>query len=341
MWGYYEINSFDYVSMGVRPLNKTWIIIISMVGVMLLIGTLYLFDKRNIQKVGMLFEFETHTLPWDQRGYDGLLMIGDEFDADVYVKERIQTENEITAAVEALTAKDVRLIFGHSHFYGRYFTEIADSYPNTHFIYYNGGYYADNVTSINFDSHAMGFFGGMVAGKMTETGEIGIIAAYEWQPEVEGFYEGVKFQNPDANVHINFINDWDASEVAVKIYGQMKDKGVDVFYPSGDAFSNDIVKLAGEDGLYAIGYVENQGAVDERTVLTSTIQHIDQLYLLATELYQKNKLEGGVMMFDFEDGVISLGPFSPDVPEEYAQYIMDLIEQYKETGLLPNEQYKD
>ncbi len=329
------------MSMGVHPLNKAWIILISMIGLLFLIGTLYLFDKRNIQKASMLFELETHTMSWDQRGYDGLLLIGEEFDADVYVKEHVQTENEITAAVETLTSQDVHLVIGHGYFYGRYFTEIAASYPNTHFIYYNGGYSADNVTSIGFDSHAMGFFGGMVAGKMTETGEIGIIAAYEWQPEVEGFYEGVKFQNPDATVHINFINDWNANEVAINIYEQMKDNGVDVFYPSGDAFSNDIVKLVDGDGLYAIGYVEDQAAVDDRTVLTSTIQHIDQLYLLATELYQKNKLEGGVMMFDFADDVISLGPFSPDVPEEYTRYIMDLIEQYKETGLLPNEQEKD
>lgn len=324
--------------MGVRPLKKTSIIVIAIIGVTLLVGTLYLFDKRNIQKVGILLEGTTNDQPWDRRGYEGLLSIGEDFDADIYIKENIQTEKQISSAVKNLVGKETRIIFGHSHLYGRYFVDMADSFPNTHFVYFNGGYSADNVTSLNFDSHAMGFFGGMVAGRMTKTDQIGIIAAYEWQPEVEGFYEGVKFQNPDASVHINFINDWAANEVAINIYETMKNKQVDVFYPTGEFFANKIVREADQDGLYAIGYVSEKANVNERTVLTSTIQHVDRLYVLAAELYQKNKLKGGVMTFDFADGAITLGEFSPDVPENYTQYIRDLIEAYIDTGLLPNEQ---
>jgi len=325
----------------VLPLNKISITIISVIGIGLLLGTLYLFDKRNIQKVGILLEGTTNDQSWDRRGYEGLLTIGEDFDADIYIKENVQSEEEIVNAVKNLAEKEARIIFGHSYTYGRYFADLADQYPNTHFVYFNGGYTADNVTSLNFDSHAMGFFGGMVAGKMTETNEIGIIAAYEWQPEVEGFYEGVKYQNPDATVHINFVNDWNAREVALNIYGIMKNNDVDVFYPTGDSFANDIVRHADQDGRYVIGYVPDKIDVDERTVLTSTIQHVDKLYVLAAELYQKNKLTSGIMTFDFADGAISLGDFSPDVPDDYTQYIMDLIDEYIETDLLPNEKYKD
>lgn len=338
MRGYYEKHSIYSLSMsmGVRPLNKTWIII-SIVGLVLVIGTLYLFDSRNIQKVGILFEHTTDLQPWEQRGYVALLSIGDEYDADVYVKQQIHTENEISNAVESLASADVHLLFGHSHIYGRHFVEIAPDYPNIHFIYFNGGYSTNNVTSISFEGHAMGFFGGMVAARMTETDEIGIIAAFGWQAEVEGFYEGVKFQNPNANVHIKYTNDWNAREAADNAYDQLKEANVDVFYPASDTFSNDIVARADEDELYAIGYVENEVDVDERTVLTSTLQHVDKLYVLATELYHKNQLSGGVRTFDFADDVVTLGPFSPDVPNSYVQYIEKVVEQYKETGLLPNE----
>lgn len=319
-------------------MNKISIAVITVIGIILLIGTLYLFDKRNIQKVGILLEGTTNDQPWDRSGYEGLLTIGEEFDADIYLKENIQTEQEITDAVKSLVRKETRIIFGHSNTYGRYFADMAKSYSNTHFVYFNGGYSADNITSLNFDSHAMGFFAGMVAGKMTKTDEIGIIAAYEWQPEVEGFYEGVKFENKHANVHINFINDWEAQDRAEEIYGTMKSNEVDVFYPTGDFFANKIVKKADQDGLYAIGYGSDKAEVDQRTVLTSTIQHVDKLYVIAAELYQKNKLKGGVMSFDFADGAISLGDFSSDVPGDYEQYIRNLIEEYIDTGLLPNEQ---
>lgn len=322
-------------------MNKISIFIISAIGIVLLLGTLYLFDKRNIQKVGILLEGTVSDEPWDRQGYEGLLSIGEEFDADIYIKENVQTETEIVDAIENLTNEDVPIIFGHSQAYGRYFSDVASSYPNTHFVYFNGSYTADNVTSLNFDAHAMGFFGGMVAGEMTETGDVGVIAAYEWQPEVEGFYEGVKFQRSNANVHVNFINDWNASEDAIEIYEEMKDEDVDVFYPTGDLFGNAIVEQVDQDGLYVVGYVSDDIAVDERRILTTTIQHVDQLYMLAADLYQKNKLKGGTMTFDFADDAISLGSFSSDVPEEFKQYLLQLIEAYKKTGLLPNEQYKD
>lgn len=67
----------------------------------------------------------------------------------------------------------------------------------------------------------MGFFGGMVASHMTKTNKIGIIAAFEWQPEVEGFYEGAIFENGDVEVDIKYVGQWDDDGTALKILGKM------------------------------------------------------------------------------------------------------------------------
>ena len=82
----------------------------------------------------------------------------------------------------------------------------------------NGGYFDENITSLNFNSHAMGFFGGLVAIRMTKTNQVGIIAAYEWQAEIEGYYEGVKYQDPTTRVHVNFVNDWNNKDAALSVY---------------------------------------------------------------------------------------------------------------------------
>src|SRR5699024_2421464 len=102
--------------------------------------------------------------------------------------------------------KGVNLIFGHSHLYGKYFMDIAELYPDVHFVYFNGKSYADNVTSLNFNPYAVAFFGGMVAGEMTSSNHVGIIAAYEWQAEIEGFNEGVKYKKGGEKLNINNLN---------------------------------------------------------------------------------------------------------------------------------------
>ncbi|WP_407272391.1 BMP family ABC transporter substrate-binding protein [Radiobacillus sp. PE A8.2] len=295
------------------------------------------FDNGNIQRVGMLVEDSIHDQAWGTKGYLGLLEIKNEFDVDVYFKEGVQTELQVYRAIEEFSNKGVNLIFGHSSVYGKFFKEIQQEYPDIHFVYFNGGYTGERLTSLNFSSNAMGFFGGMVAGKMTTTNQVGVIAAYEWQPEIEGFFEGVNYQNPEATVHMEFVNAWDDVDQAMQYFEKLRAQNVDVFYPAGDSFSVPIIEKVKESNLYSIGFVTEQSDIGESSVLTSTIQYVDQLYLLAAKKFNQGKLNGGVQTYDFQDGVIALGEFSQEVPEYFKESIEQSVEEYKESNLLPNE----
>lgn len=294
--------------------------------------------QGKMQNVGMLLETSISDQVWAEKGYQGLNEIGETFDTDVYYKENIKTEAEVIKAVDEFVQHGVNLVFGHSSIYGKYFTDIAKNYPDLHFVYFNGGYFSDNVTSFNFNAHAMGFFAGVLSGAMTETDKVGIVAAYEWQPEIEGFFEGVKYQNPQAAVQLEFLNDWNDTQTATQIYQTMKHEGTDVFYPTGDAYSAEIIERAKQDGNYAIGYVTDQSAVGRKTVLTSTIQHVDKLYHYAAEQFNDGELEGDIKTFDFQDDAISLAPFSSDIPIAIQKQLKQMVDAYTETGLLPHEQ---
>ncbi len=315
----------------------------ALIYIIIFISIVFLFTSCNslgeekIQKVGMLVENSINDQTWGNKGYKGLLEIREEFDVDVYFKEEVKTEQEVDRAVQEFANKGVNLIFGHSSIYGKMFDNISKSYPDIHFVYANGGYSNDNLTSLNFSSHAMGFFGGMVAGEMTKTNKVAIIAAYEWQPEIEGFYEGVHFQNPNAEVLMNFVNSWDNKERALELYNQMNKKDADVFYPAGDAFSVSVINQVKSDGNYAIGFVTDQAELGGKTVLTSTVQHVDQLYLLAAKQFNKGELKGGIFTYDFGDDVITMGEFSEEVPKPFRKKLKESINEYIESGLLPNE----
>ncbi|XKF64972.1 BMP family ABC transporter substrate-binding protein [Virgibacillus necropolis] len=318
-------------------MKKLFAIFLIISGFLIITGCNNYVGTGQIQNVGMLVEGSIDDQAWGQKGYKGLQEIEKKFDVNVFYKEGIKTQQEVTEAVDEFVNNGVNLIFGHSSIYGKYFINISKSFPDVQFVYFNGGYHAENVTSLNFNSHAMGFFGGMVAGKMSDTNHIGIIAAYEWQPEIEGFYEGVMYENPEAQVHIDYVKDWSDQDTALKMYERMEDQDVDVFYPTGDSYSGNVIKRARKDGLYAIGYVSDQSYIDKETVLTSTVQHVDKLYTLAAEKFNEDELEGDILVFDFQDDVISLGEFSPVVPEDYQEKIEDIIKEYKKTALLPNE----
>lgn len=295
-------------------------------------------DPQKLKAVGILLEDTIDDQVWGQKGYQGVLKIQKEYNTKIYSREHVSSQRDVDEAVKEMSRKGVNLIFGHGSVFGTYFSWLNDEYPDIEFIYFNGSRSDENLSSLSFQSHAMGFFGGIVAGAMTKTNEVAVIAAYEWQPEVEGFYQGVLYQNPEANVEVTFVHDWNDVNTALSIFEKLEKRDVDIYYPAGDGYNIPIIEKVKESGDYAIGYVSDQIHLGENTVLTSTVQHVDQLYLLAAKLYVNNELHDGTRLsFDFQDDAVSLGEFSPIVPKYVKEEVLEAVEEYKKTGLLPYE----
>lgn len=303
----------------------------------ILIGCNEIESKNKIEKVGLLVPETIMDPVWGSKGYKGLINIQNKFDVEVFYKEGMNNQRLVSEAIKEFDEKGVNLVFGHGSEYAPFFKKIHKEYPDIHFVYFNGDMTAENVTSLNFEAYAMGFFGGMVAGKMTETDKIGVIAAFEWQPEIKGFIDGVKYQNQDAQLEVHYTSDWYDKAGAIRALEKMIVNKFDVFYPAGDAFNIPVIEKIKANGLYAIGFLSDQSDLGEATVLTSTVQHVDVLYEVAAQQFNNGELPSGAISYDFKDGVISMGTFSPLVPESYKAELMLDIQKYKESGLLPNQ----
>lgn len=291
----------------------------------------------KLKKVGLLVPETINDQVWGTKGYKGVLNIQSRFNIEVYYKEGMNSEPAVERAVREFDQKGVNLIFGHGSEYADFFNHLAQKYPHIHFVSFNGNAKEPNTTTLNFEGYAMGFFGGMVAGHMTKSNHIGMIAAYDWQPEVRGFLKGVAYQNKKAQIDISYVGQWDDNEKALGILNKMIKNKVDVVYPAGDGFNVALIEKLKEEGLYAIGYVSDQSDLGKTTVLTSTVQHVDALYELVAEKYNNDELKSGNLSFDFKDNVISLGKFSPVVDKKFINTLNAEIEKYKNTGKLPDE----
>ncbi len=291
----------------------------------------------KVEKVGLLVPETIDDQVWGTKGYRGLLQIQAGLGVDVFFKEGMNSQELVEEAVKEFDRKGVNLIYGHGNEYAAFFNKISGKYPDIHFISFNGDARTKNSTSLNFKGYAMGFFGGMVASHMSETGKVGIIAAYEWQPEVEGFYDGAIFENKDMKIDIRYVGHWDDQRKAMDVLDDVLSEGADVIYPAGDGYNVPVIEKVKDKGFYVIGYISDQSDFGESTVLTSTVQHVDDLYELTAEKYNNGDLKSGNLSFDFQDGVITLGKFSPLVDSEYRKKMNSYINTYKDTGKLPNQ----
>ncbi|WP_096189405.1 BMP family ABC transporter substrate-binding protein [Evansella halocellulosilytica] len=294
-------------------------------------------DRNELNKVGLLVSHPVDDQGWNSKAYQGMLNIQSNLEAEVYIKEDVKTLSSITEAVEEFSDQGVSLIFGHGILFAEHFMDLKSEYPDIHFVSFNGEVSGENITSLHFEGYAMGYFAGMISSKMSSTNKLGIIAAFPYQPEVDGFKDGAAFDNSEVEVEVEFVESWVNTEKAIDYFYKLKEEGVDVFYPAGDGYHVPVVEEIKNEGLYAIGYVGDHIDLGESTVLTSTVQHVEKLYEYVAQTYEAGDLHTGNLYYDFSDGVITLGEFSPEIPHEIIEWIEDYVERYIETGELPHE----
>ncbi|OMP67103.1 BMP family ABC transporter substrate-binding protein [Domibacillus epiphyticus] len=316
---------------------KKWISLFILTVILLMTGCSNETEKSEMTSAGMLITDTISDQVWGTKGYKGMLKIQSEYGVDVFYKERINSQALAERAVDELAHKGVNLIFGHGMEYAEYFNKIAPDYPNIHFVSFNGDAKRKNTTSLKFEGHAMGFFGGMTAAHASKTDTIAVIATFQWQPEVKGFNDGALYVNPDAKVITEYVNNWDDTETALAVLDKAIAAGADVIYPAGDGYNVPVIEKVKEHNLRAIGYVSDQSDLGRDTVLTSTVQHVDRLYSLVAGQYAEGSLDSGNVSFDFADNVISLSPFGESIDPEFAAKMDKLIDDYKKTGQLPGQ----
>lgn len=294
-------------------------------------------QENSFEKVGLLLPHPIDDQGWNMKGYQGILKVQSAFEVDVLMREGVRSKEMVAEAVQEFEAEGVSLIIGHGQLYADLFMDLKDSFPDIHFVSFNGEVEGDNITSLHFEGYAMGYFAGMLASEMTEENSVGVIAAYPFQPEVQGFEDGAEYHDPSVDVKVDFVGSWVEEQVAIEIFEAMKLENVDIFYPAGDGFHTAIIEEVKKEGLYAIGYVGDQLDLGEYTVLTSTVQEVEKMYEYVAHQYKDGELKSGNKYFDFSDGVIKMGEYSEEVPEETIEWLNEHIESYINTGNLPHD----
>ena len=291
----------------------------------------------HFESAGLLVTETINDQVWGTKGYKGMLRVQSELGIDVFYKEGISSKEKAERAIKELSKKKTQLIFGHGNEYSDYFNQLANKYPDIHFVSFNGDATFPNTTSLSFEGRAMGFFGGMTAAYMSANNKIGVLADFDWQPEVIGFLEGATFQNPETEVLVEYTGHLADSKEALVMLDKMLLLGIDVVYPAGEGFAIPVIEKLKEKGLFAIGHASEQSDLGHSTVLTSTVRHVDKLYELIAKKYSQGELTPGKLHVDFQEGVISMGEFSPLVDKEFQMLIKKGIDDYIEIGKLPSE----
>ena len=210
-----------------------------------------------------------------------------------------------------------RVVFTTSFGYMDPTINVAKDFPETTFIHISGFKTADNVGTGFGKIEEPRFISGQVAGAMTESNQIGYVAAFPIPEVIRGinaFTLGVREVNPDAVVRVVWTNTWYDPAKERAAAEALLDGGADVIAQHQDTAGPQ--QAAEERGLYGIGYNADMSPLAPKAVLTSPIWNWGPYYIDVVQQVMDGTWETSQYWGGMQDGVVALAPIADFVPED-------------------------
>ena len=266
---------------------------------------------------------------FNQSGWEGLERAKKELGVDVKYLESKQ-DSDYAANVETLVDEGVDLILGVGSKLSPAIEEASKLYPNQKFAIVDETYKTvpENVKSVVFNAQESAYLVGLIAGKMTQTNNVGFIGGMEL-PVIDtfkyGYMAGVKAVNKDMVIQDQFANSFTDQAKGKAIANQMYSKGADILFIAGGDVGTGAIEAAKESGKYAIGVDRDQSSLAPKNVLSSAIKRVDVgVFGLVKELVD-GKFEGGTTeVFGLDQNAVGIPDSTSNlVPKDILDYVKE------------------
>ena len=261
---------------------------------------------------------------WNQSAYEGLKMIEKQMGAQIAYTERVAQPDQ-AEVLSDYARRGFDLIFAHGGEFDAAGKQVAAKFPKTKFVIDNGTNTGPNLADLQINHFQVAFLGGFVAGKMTKTDKIAVVAAEKFkaiEDLIAGYSQGAKYANPRVEVFVTFTGDWDnvgkGKEAALAHIA----KGADVVMPILDHALVGVVDAIKEKNVYGVGYVADQLDLAPKNILTSVMENMSVAIFTMAKSVDAGKFEGKNNVIGLEaPQVARLGTYNSIVPQDIRRQV--------------------
>jgi basic membrane protein A len=223
----------------------------------------------------------------------------------------------VTAMERLIRSNKSKLIFACTFGFMDYVLEVAEKYPDVTFMHISGYKRAENVGNMFGRMYQPRYLSGLVAGKMSKSGNIGYVAAYPL-PEVirmiNAFTLGVREINPDATVNVVWLYSWFDPGKEKEAAKALVDSGCDVLAMHADTGA--VAQACEEAGVYVVGYNNDMSSFAPEMHLTAPIWDWGKMFSLVVDQVNQGTWKSEAIWWGMKEGAVDLAPFGPAVPED-------------------------
>ena len=211
-----------------------------------------------------------------------------------------------------------KVIFGTSFGYMEPMLKTAKKFPNINFQHSGGYKQAANMSSYEIRYYEGSYLAGVVAGKMSKTGIIGVVGSVPIPQvirNINAYTLGAQSVNPKIKTKVVWVNEWFNPPKETDAATSLINAGADVLMQNTD--SPAVLKTAQERGVRAFGWDSDMKIYGPKAHLGSSVNNWAPYYIKTVRdmLEGKPKL-GTSSWWGVKEGAIDLVSIADDVPAD-------------------------
>jgi basic membrane protein A len=277
---------------------------------------------EGIDQIGLVTDVgKVNDGTFNQYAYEGFIRAANEFGLEnAYIETQQPTDYEKN--VKQFIDEGFDMIVTVGFMMGETTQKIAEANPDVKFAIVDFAYdpAVPNIAGLVFREDQSGFMAGALAGLMTESKTVGIVAGMEIPPVLKfrnGYENGVAFVCPDCTVIGVYIDSFiDPARGKAAAESQIAE-GADVIFGAGGPTGSGGILGAAQQGVWVIGVdqdeylttFKNGAEAGSDKLLSSAMKRVDVAVYNATRAAYLDSFEGKTYVFDAASNGIGLAPF--------------------------------
>ncbi len=231
--------------------------------------------------------------------------------------ESVPESADAERVLRDMASQGKQLIFATSFGNQEFVQKAAAELPQVKFEHATGYKQAPNVATYDTKTFEGAYLAGIVAGGMSKTKTIGVVASVpipEVVRNINSFVLGAQSVDPAIKAKVVWVNEWFSPPKEAEAATSLINGGVDVMYQNTNSPS--VLKTAEERGVRAFGKDGDMSAFAPKAHLGSAVIDWTPYYTKVVQDTLAGQWQGGAYWWGVKEGAIDLLKIADDVPQD-------------------------
>jgi basic membrane protein A len=278
-------------------------------------------------RAAFIYQAEVGDVGWDRAHEDARQAVTDRFDwLETEFSEAV-APGDVQRVMEQYISSGMDVIFGTTFGYMDPMASMAPDHPDTVFEHCSGFQTTENMGRYYGRLYQARYLCGIAAGLLTETNQLGYVAAFpipELVRQINAFVQGARTVNPDVTADVRWTNAWVDPPAVTQAVNALTSDGADVI--NNHQTTTAATQTAAENEAWAFTYTTSMAEAGGDWYGSSALFNWEEFYAPTLQAINDGSWSSDAYWQGLDAGVVGVDDFGPQVPDS----VVTEVESYQE-----------